>query len=301
MFGLSIGWARERGIVRFGRLGAMLAVGAAMLAAPALANDSCTPDPACRPQFSLDRYEGGRDVPITDCRTNPSGSACAWADAHSGLENFLACKLATTGPIALCYYSGVPGDPLGTLGCTLTQGGKAADCDCYQISRGQPAGARYSYILVTAILNKRVYQETVRRCGRNGERCLNAANLGSADPPGEAPACDAMRAGTMFPGADLISTFTPILYPELGLISQACPRDGRGGNVYAGCMGSPCKTTGRTDPKTGLPLVRCTCPTFDGPNQVGNPQIQLGGFACRQPRHVWSSAYQYPAFGVLSP
>lgn len=301
MFGLSIGWARERGIVRFGRLGAMLAVGAAMLAAPALANDSCTPDPACRPQFSLDRYEGGRDVPITDCRTNPSGSACAWADAHSGLENFLACKLATTGPIALCYYSGVPGAPLGTLGCTLTQNGKAADCDCYQISRGQPAGARYSYILVTAILNKRVYQETVRRCGRNGERCLNAANLGSADPPGEAPACDAMRAGTMFPGADLISTFTPILYPELGLISQACPRDGRGGNVYAGCMGSPCKTTGRTDPKTGLPLVRCTCPTFDGPNQVGNPQIQLGGFACRQPRHVWSSAYQYPAFGVLNP
>lgn len=301
MFGLSIGWARERGIVRFGRLGAMLAVGAAMLAAPALANDSCTPDPACRPQFSLDRYEGGRDVPITDCRTNPSGSACAWADAHSGLENFLACKLATTGPIALCYYSGVPGAPLGTLGCTLTQDGKAADCDCYQISRGQPAGARYSYILVTAILNKRVYQETVRRCGRNGERCLNAANLGSADPPGEAPACDAMRAGTMFPGADLISTFTPILYPELGLISQACPRDGRGGNVYAGCMGSPCKTTGRTDPKTGLPLVRCTCPTFDGPNQVGNPQIQLGGFACRQPRHVWSSAYQYPAFGVLNP
>lgn len=301
MFGLSIGWARERGIVRFGRLGAMLAVGAAMLAAPALANDSCTPDPACRPQFSLDRYEGGRDVPITDCRTNPSGSACAWADAHSGLENFLACKLAITGPIALCYYSGVPGAPLGTLGCTLTQDGKAADCDCYQISRGQPAGARYSYILVTAILNKRVYQETVRRCGRNGERCLNAANLGSADPPGEAPACDAMRAGTMFPGADLISTFTPILYPELGLISQACPRDGRGGNVYAGCMGSPCKTTGRTDPKTGLPLVRCTCPTFDGPNQVGNPQIQLGGFACRQPRHVWSSAYQYPAFGVLNP
>ena len=292
--------ARRR-IVSFSGLGAFFALVLSVLAAPALANNSCRPDLACRPQFNLDRYEAGRDVPITDCRTNPSGSACAWADAHSGLENFLACRLETTGPIALCYYSGVPGAPLQSLGCTLTQDGKAADCDCYKISRGKPAGARYSYILVTSILNKRVYQETVARCGSTGERCLNAANLGDADPPREAPACDAMRAGTMFPGADLISTFTPILYPQLGLVSQTCPRDGRAGNVYAGCMGSPCKATGKTDPKTGLPLVRCTCPTFDGPNQVGNPQIQLGDFACRQPKHVWSSAYQYPAFEVLAP
>ena len=289
-------------ITRRARLGLLLALGLSALAAvPTSANNSCRPDPACRPQFSLDRYEGGRDVPITDCRTNPSGSACAWADAHSGLENFLACKLETTGPIALCYYSGVPGAPLQTPGCTLTQDGKAADCTCYQISRGRPKGARYSYILVTSILNKRVYQETVQRCGRNGERCLNAANLGDANPPHEAPACAAMRAGTMFPGADLISTFSPILAPEKGLISQTCPRSGTGGNLYAGCMSAPCKTTGKTDPTTGLPLVRCTCPTFDGPNQVGNPQIRLGNYSCSPSPHVWSSAYQYPAFGVLTP
>lgn len=285
------------GMLWLGRI-AMVAL-ALLAAAPAFAENRCRPDPACRPEFSLERY--GRNVPITDCRTNPSGSACAWADAHSGLENFLACRLETTGPIALCYYSGMPGDPLGTPGCTLTQDGKAADCECYQIARGQPKGARYSYLLVTSILNKLVYEETVRRCGANGQRCLNAANLGSKNPPREAPACDAIRAGTMFPGADLISTFTPALAPELGLISEACPRNGKGGNVYAGCMGAPCKATGRTDPTTGLPLVRCTCPTFDGPNQVGNPQIRLGDFACRQPTHVWSSAYQYPDFEVLPP
>lgn len=296
----STDWTRARGIRPLCWLGAIALLGLSALAAPAEANNGCRPDPACTPQFSLDRYEAGRDVPITDCRTNPSTSACAWADAHAGLENFLACRLDTTGPIALCYYSGVPGEPLQTPGCTLTQDGKAADCTCYQIAKGKPKGARYSYLLVTSILNKRVYQETVRRCGRNGERCLNAANLGDADPPPEAPACAAMR-GTMFPGADLISTFSPILAPELGLISQTCPRDGQGGNLYAGCMGSPCKATGKTDPKTGLPLVRCTCPTFDGPNQVGNPQIRLGDYACRQPRHVWSSAYQYPAFEVLTP
>ncbi|MFO1211033.1 MAG: hypothetical protein U1E40_17740, partial [Amaricoccus sp.] len=94
-----------RGIVPLCGLAVLLLLALVISAAPAMANSSCRPDPACRPQFSLDRYEAGREVPITDCRTNPSGSACAWADAHSGLENFLACKLATTGPIALCYYS----------------------------------------------------------------------------------------------------------------------------------------------------------------------------------------------------
>ena len=260
---------------------------------------SCKPDPSCRPLFNLDRYGG--NVPITDCRTNPSDSPCAWADAHSGFENFLACRLETTGPIALCYYSGVPGEPLLTPGCTFAQGRKAAECECYQIEKGKPRGARYSYILITSILNKRVYERTVARCGRNGERCLNAANLRASDPPREAPVCASLRAGTLFPGADLISTFSPILAGQKGLISQACPTDGSAGNLYAGCMTAPCKTTGRTDPSTGLPLVRCTCPTYDGPNQVGNPQIRLGDYSCSPSPNVWSSAYQFPAFGVLPP
>ena len=206
-----IGGCGFGGRVRHAWRAAALAFGlAGLLAGPALA-DSCKPIPGCRPQFSLDRYDGGRDVPITDCRTNPSGSACAWADAHAGLENFLACSLETTGPIALCYYSGVPGQPLLTPGCTFSQGRKAAECECYQISKGKPRGARYSYILITSILNKRVYEATVARCGKDGRRCLNAANLRDADPPREAPVCTSLRAGTLFPGADLISTFSPIL------------------------------------------------------------------------------------------
>ena len=296
-----IGGCGFGGRVRHAWRAAALAFGlAGLLAGPALA-DSCKPIPGCRPQFSLDRYDGGRDVPITDCRTNPSGSACAWADAHSGLENFLACSLETTGPIALCYYSGVPGQPLLTPGCTFSQGRKAAECECYQISKGKPRGARYSYILVTSILNKRVYEATVARCGKDGRRCLNAANLRDADPPREAPVCTSLRAGTLFPGADLISTFSPILIGSKGITSQACPTSGKGGNLYAGCMTAPCKTTGKTDPSTGLPLVHCTCPTFDGPNQVGNPQIKEGDFSCSPSPNVWSSAYQYPTFEVLPP
>jgi hypothetical protein len=270
-----------------------------LLAGPALA-DSCKPIPSCRPQFSLDSYDGGVKTPITDCRTNPSSSPCAWADAHVGRENFLACSLEKTGPIALCYYSGVPGPPLLTPGCTFTQDKKAANCDCYQISKGQPRGARYSYILITSILNKRVYEATVARCGKDGRHCLNAANLLAHDKP-EAPVCNALRDKRLFRGADLISTFSPILIGSKGITSFACPTDGGTGNLYAGCMTAPCKTTGKTDPSTGLPLVRCTCPTYDGPNQVGNPQIKLGDYSCSPTPNVWSSAYQAPAFGVIPP
>src|SRR5262249_42136336 len=38
---------------------------------------------------------------------------------------------------------------------------------------------------------------------------------------------------------------------------------------YAGCMTAPCAKTGETDPNTGLPVVQCACPVFDGPYQVG--------------------------------
>ena len=280
--------------------GAVLAVGLFGLLGGSAYATSCKPIPSCRPQFNLDRYDGGVKTPITDCRTNPSSSPCAWADATVGPENFLACSLDKTGPIALCYYSGVPGQPLLTPGCTFTQDKKAASCECYQISKGQPKGARHSYILITSILNKRVYEATVARCGKDGSGCLNAANILDHDKP-EAPVCDALRDKRLFRGADLISTFSPILIGSKGITSFACPTDGGTGNLYAGCMTAPCKTTGKTDPSTGLPLVRCTCPTYDGPNQVGNPQIKLGDYSCSPTPNVWSSAYQIPSFGIIPP
>ena len=65
--------------------------------------------------------------------------------------------------------------------------------------------------------------------------------------------------------------------------------------AYAGCMTSPCKKTGRIDPKTGLPLVQRGCRTYTGPYQVGThinqDQCVLGG------THVWSAAYNVPSHG----
>ena len=54
-------------------------------------------------------------------------------------------------------------------------------------------------------------------------------------------------------------------------------------------MTAPCKKTGNIDSATGLPLVQCACPIYDGPYQVGKDisqqQCTLGGDS------IWSAAY----------
>ena len=246
--------------------------------------------PSCQPKFNLNGYDKGAKTPINTCQTNTSSSPCAWADVSLGMQNFLACSLETTGPIALCYYSGVPGEPNLTPSCTFSQDKNFAQCDCYKIDKDNPKGATLSYVLITSILNKKVYEDTVSACDVDGSLCLNATNIG--DPAfKEAPVCAALRDKTLFPGADLYSDFSPILINTKGITSVTCPAGG-GANLYAGCMTAPCKNTGKTDPSTGLPIVKCTCPTYDGPNQVGNPQIN--SYSCSPTPHVWSSAYNAP-------
>ncbi len=270
-------------------LGLALAVGALCVVAGAVPSlGSCPLGEAlsCQPKFNLNGYDKGAKTPINTCKTNDTvSSPIAWADVSTAKENFLACSLETTGPIALCYYSGVPGEPNLTPSCTFSQDKRSAQCDCYQINKDNPTidkTANYSYILITSILNKNVYEETVAKCGLDSSACLNAGDIKSGKP--EAPVCDALRNKTLFPGADLISDFSPILISIKGLITTAtCD------NRYAGCMTAPCKNTGKIDPSTGLPIVKCTCPTYNGPNQVGNPQISSS--SCSPTPHVWSSAF----------
>lgn len=261
-----------------------------IISAPTLAA-GCQPYPACQPKFKFYGYDRGNQVSINTCKTTDSQSPCAWADVTMQSSNYLACKLETTGPIALCYYSGVPGAPLYTPSCVFSQDKNAAQCSCYEISKNKPAGATYSYVLLNAILNKSVYDQTVAACGTDGSKCLNASNMTGNLP--EAPVCFSIKNKTLVPGADLYSDFSPILAGTKGLSQYSCPTTGNG-NLYAGCMTSPCKKTGKTDPTTGLPLVDCTCPTYNGPNQVGNPQISKGGYSCSPDPFVWSSAYTPP-------
>jgi hypothetical protein len=263
-------------------------------------SEGCRATPACKPQFHFQGLNG--QVKINDCRTTNTSSACAWANVTLQSSNFLACRLERTGPIALCYYSGVPGSEVSgdhpdTPKCVLSADKKTATCDCYQISHNNPVGATYSYVDINAILNKRVYLQTISVCGKDGSRCLNGANVATNPNLREAPVCNAIRNKTLFPGADVVSDYTPILSAENGLTDYQCPTSGTS-NIYAGCMTAPCRATDRTDPDTGLPLVSCECPTFDGPNQVGNPLIEEVA-DCSPDPYVWSSAYKPPTMPTV--
>jgi len=275
---------------RVGRHVALVLLGLCLFTPGVAWSDNCVATPACKPQFHFQGLNGL--VKINDCKTTNTSSACAWADVELQASNFLACKLKTTGPIALCYYSGVPGGSIDTPGCVLSADKKTAQCDCYKISENSPAGATYSYVDINSILNKRVYQATVAICGKDGSKCLNGQNVSKTPNLREAPVCNAIRNKTLFPGADVVSDFTPILFQTKGVTSYECPTSGTS-NIYAGCMTAPCRATDRTDPSTGLPLVSCECPTFDGPNQVGNPRIEDVG-SCSPDPFVWSSAYTPP-------
>lgn len=258
-------------------------------AGPAQSQTSCTPDSRCQAKFKLNGYDKGAKTVINTCKTNSSSSPCAWADVVEARTNFLACPLADTGPTALCFFSGVAGAPDFTPKCTFSQAKNAAQCDCYAISAAQTT---YSYVDITSILNKQVYDATVAACTADGSGCRNITNP-SDSTKSVAPVCDAIRDKQIFPGADIVSDYSEdiaALADLEGAMSTTCPTGG-GSNLYAGCMTAPCKNTGKTDPATGLPIVKCTCPTYNGPNQVGNPQLADGGFSCSPTPNVWSSSY----------
>jgi hypothetical protein len=220
-----------------------------------------------RATFDFERYTKNKPFKLNTLPTTPYGPP--WADIVTQPSNMLACKGST--PIALCYYSG-PGP---TTPCTL-DGLGIANCTCYEIPAGQP------YLVdINGILNRDVYLKTVALCGKEGERCLPAG-------PRPAPVCDAINDNTLIPGADLISTFSLYLEKQIPISMTSCAT--RPYSTYAGCMTAPCKRTGNLDPKTGLPLVQCGCPTYTGPYQVGTAtdQCALGG------NYVWSAAYNPP-------
>jgi hypothetical protein len=137
-------------------------------------------------------------------------------------------------------------------------------------------------------LNLDVYLDTVQTCGHDGSNCLPRGNQ-------VAPVCDAINNNTLIPGADLISTFSLYLENDMPINQTDCATPA----LYAGCMTAPCKRTGEIDPATGLPLVQCACPTFNGPYQVGQDVSQdqciLGN------NNVWSAAYATFENGTIFP
>jgi hypothetical protein len=184
----------------------------------------------------------------------------AYADITLAPSNFLPCR---GGPYALCYYSG-PGSGSQDLSCTLSADGHYANCLCYDIPYG------VYYVDINAILNHQVYEDTVAQCGADGSLC---ATINSA------PVCQQVNQGTLIPGSALYSTFSFECVPTDGLGVTDC-----GQAQYAGCMTAPCAKTEQDG------IVKCSCPVFDGPYQIGqNEQACTLGSDL-----VWSAAYAPP-------
>jgi len=191
----------------------------------------------------------------------------AYADITLASSNFVPCR---GGPFALCYYSGPSSGPE-DLSCTMTSDGNYANCQCFDIPYG------VYFVDINAILNYAVYQKTVAQCGADGSLC---ATLNSA------PVCANVNQGNLIPGSSVYSTFSFDCVPENGIGQTNCPKA-----PYAGCMTAPCFKTSQTG------IVKCSCPIFNGPYQVGqNDQACTLGDDL-----VWSAAYAPTATPTATP
>ena len=197
--------------------------------------------------------------------SNPQNWTTGYGPAYANIlleaSNFVPCR---GGPFALCYYSGPNSGPE-DLSCTLTPDGEYANCQCFDIPYG------VYFVDINAILNYSVYQNTVAQCGSDGSKC---ATVNSA------PVCQSVNQGKLIPGATMYSTFSFDCIPTNGIGQTSCTTA-----PYAGCMTAPCLATNQPG------IVRCSCPTFPGPYQVGQ-----NGQACTLGDGlVWSAAYAPPA------
>lgn len=197
----------------------------------------------------------------------------AYRDTALGPSGFLPC----TGQYALCFHSGPK-----PLPCRLTEDGRFANCEC-------PVKTGPNFVLITGILNSTVYLETVKKCGADGSACTTPP----ATPPDKIPVCKAIADGTLIPGADVISTYSPSDQSDLvELFTPApakpkltiCPKA-----PYAGCMTAPCKIT-------TAGLAECSCPIFWGIFQLTGV-----GARCTLGDDLVNSASYNPARDVLPP
>jgi hypothetical protein len=191
----------------------------------------------------------------------------AYRDTVQGVSGFLPC----TGQYALCFHSGPK-----PLPCESSVDGRFANCKC-TVQNG------LNFVLITAILNFEVYQDTVKVCGADGSACTAH--------PDKAPVCKAIAQGKMIPGADVISTYSPHDESDLAkLLTQApdkpslkiCPKA-----PYAGCMTAPCRIT-----KSGQ--AKCSCPIF-----WGIFQLTGAGAQCTLDDDLVNSASYAPALDVF--
>lgn len=213
----------------------------------------------------------------TNCECSPGEANCKPIPAFANIllehSNFVACK---GGPYAVCYYSG-PSDGSTDLSCRLSEDGRFANCKCFAVPWG------VYFVDINAILNYDIYQQTVAVCGSDGSGCSSTANTNKA------PVCEAINKNQFIPGADLISTFSFDCVPTNGLGQTNCEP-----SLYAGCMTAPCQFTETPG------IVECSCPTFNGPYQVGTTLADPEEECTLGNNLVWSAAFS-PSVSTIPP
>jgi len=174
----------------------------------------------------------------------------AYRDTIQAPSEMLGCSTQ----FALCFHSGAEPYP-----CTLSPDGQSANCLC-------TVATSTNYTLLTAILNRSVYNATASACYPDGAGCTQV---------GQAPVCGYLNGGTLIPGADVISTYDPgSRLAILKILAQGkpfatvCPKA-----PYAACMTAPCTLS--ADGSTAT----CKCPVFYGTFQLAgkNQQCSLAG------------------------
>ncbi len=164
-----------------------------------------------------------------------------------------AGMLGCSNQFALCFHSGAEPYP-----CTLSPDGQSANCLC-------TVGNQTNYTLITAILNRPVYEQTVEACGSDGSGCPTV---------GQAPVCSYLNNGALIPGANVLSTYDPEAKRQLmkafstgnaGLTT--CDK-----GPYAACMTAPCQLNADG-------TANCKCPVFYGRFQLVGKEAAcaLGG------------------------
>lgn len=146
---------------------------------------------------------------------------------------------------ALCAYAN----------CTMNEDTLTANCPCYSISG--PSLAR-----IDLIPDDQIRQETIATC-TDATSCAD----------NNAPICDAISTGSLWPGADAVSTFSRELEVENGVLlneegerdtfTWKCAVSKREVRLVPNCMLAPCRALDNpvTNPYfDGEATMECTCP-----------------------------------------
>lgn len=188
-------------------------------------------------------YCGGA-FPLNTQNTTPYGPP--WANVTT---QFLPCY----GPYALCYYAD----------CTPGIDSTVTECECEPLFG-------LNFVEISSILNKTVYEETIKVCSEDPQRC---------SIPNGAPVCDAINNRKFYqtvPDVVAVSDFSFVGFNASAAIGTDCTNNP---GVYSGCMTSACYTN-------DAGLLTCICPTFNGPFQVGQQ-----GVSCNIQPLTYSAAY----------